>query len=101
MVGNLLRKLFGGRGERDAGIDEEWKEWNDRRIAAKETGEPFDEPAPVPGRRRRRRRVRPGAADAAAGAGAFLAGPPVDHHFGGGHDAGGFGGGDGGAGAGV
>ena len=98
MLGNLLRKLFGGRSELDAGADEEWREWNDRRMAAEDAGQPFDEPAPVLGRGRRRRRGRPTAADAAAGA--FLVGPPVDHHFGG-HDAGGFGGGgDGGAGAG-
>ena len=94
MLGNLMRKLFGGRSERDAGTDEEWKEWNERRMAAKEAGEPFDESSPVPGRGRGRgrRRGRPTGAEVAAGA--FLVGPPVDHHFGG-HDAGGFGGGAG------
>ena len=99
MLGNFLRKLFGGRSERDAGAGEDWKEWNDRRMAAKEAGEPFEEPAPVTGRGRgrRRRRGRPNGAEVAAGA--FIVGPHVGHHFGG-HDAGGFGGGDGGAGAG-
>ena len=96
MLLGLIRRLFGGRSEGNGGgIDEEWKDWNERRMAAKEAGEPFDEPQPVPGRRSRRRRRRSdaSAATGATAAGVFIAGSHIDHH--GGHDGGGFSGGGG------
>ena len=95
LLGSLLNKLFNRRSAGDGSeANDLWLEWNERRMAAMEAGQPFDEPAPAPGQRRGRgrRRGRSNAADAAAGA--FLVGPPIDHHFSG-HDGGGggFGGG--------
>ena len=101
LFSRLFEKFLKRGTEEPSAEDKElWADWNERRMAAKDAGKPFDEPAPAPGRRRGkgRRRGRPTAADAAAGA--FLVGPPVDHHFGG-HDGGGGYGGGGDAGGGF
>jgi ferric-dicitrate binding protein FerR (iron transport regulator) len=95
LFSGLIERFFKrGREEYSVEDKELWAEWNERRMAAKEAGEPFDEPSPAPGRRPGRRRRRKGASAASgAAAGAFLVGPPVDHHFGGHDGAGGHGGG--------
>ena len=99
LFGWLTDKLFKGRRE---SADEEtqrvWAEWDTRRVAAEEAGQPFEEVQPEKPRQRRRRwrRGRPSAADAAAVGvtGAFIAGPPIDHGHGhGGYDGGFHGGG--------
>ena len=89
LVGNLLKRLVNRRRQDEyTETSAVWSDWNERRMAAKEADQPFDEPAPAVERRRGkwRRRGRSTAADVAAGA--FLVGPPMDHHFGG-HDGGG------------
>ena len=109
LFSGLLNKLFNRRSEGYKEEDKQaWADWNERRLAATESGKPFDDPQPVPGRRSRRRgRRRAGDVAAGAAAGAFLVGPPIDHHGGhgghggGGFDGGGFSGGDGGGGGGF
>lgn len=104
----LASKLFKGQRESaDSQTQGVWEQWDARRLAAEEAGQPFDEPQPEQSRaarKRRWRRGRPSALDAgAAGAtGAFLVGPPIDHghdhHGHGGFDGGFHGGGDAGGG---
>ena len=108
----LADKLFKGRRESaDAQTQRVWMEWDARRVAAEETGQPFEEHQPEKSRSRRRlwRRGRPSAVDAAAlgVTGAFIAGTPIDHGHGhhggfdGGFHGGGFHGGGGDAGGGF
>ena len=84
----LAEKLFGRSKEysRD-NLEQIWAEWDVRRMAAKEVGEPFEEAAPERPKsgRRRWRKGRTSAVDvgAAGTAGVFFAAPPVDHHHGG------------------
>ena len=94
----LADKLFKGRRESaEARTQQVWDEWDARRLAAEEAGQPFDEPQPeqVKSGRRRWGRGRPSPLDAgAAGAtGAFLVGPHIDHGHHGHHGHGGFDGG--------
>lgn len=104
----LADKLFKGRRENaDAGTQQIWDEWDARRLAAEEAGQPFDEPQPeqVKSGRKRWRRGRPSELDAGAAGvtGAFLVGSHIDHghgHHGHGGFDGGFHGGGGDAGGG-
>ena len=102
LLSRLVDKLL-RRQEKNAHDDwnQIWSEWDVRRTAAEETGEPFDEPPPQdsPSGKKRRRWGRPSAVDAgvAGTTGVFLAGSHIDQHHGGqhhgGHDGGMHGGG--------
>ena len=92
----LADKLFRcGKENTQDDMGQIWVEWDARRQAAEESGEPFAEPQPEQPKsgRRRWRRGRPSGLEAGA-AGAFLVGPPIDHgHEHSGFDGGGHGGG--------